>query len=76
MERSIWCLVKVSVSEEGTVSLESGDDKGVLARRTLQDLEVLDVGVFSVDIELDAGHGHIEKDAVVDLAKGRAVFLR
>lgn len=27
--------------------------------RTLQDLEVLEVGVFSIDIELDPRHGHI-----------------
>lgn len=39
---------------------------------TLQDLEVLDVGIFGVDVELDAGHGHIAKNAVVYLAEGGA----
>lgn len=36
----------------------------------LQDLEVLDVGVFGVDVEFDARHGDVEVDAVVDLAEG------
>lgn len=27
--------------------------------RTLQNLEVLKVGIFGVDIELDPGHGHV-----------------
>ena len=33
-----------------------------------QDLEVLKVLVFGGCIELDAAHGKIEEDAVVDLA--------
>lgn len=36
---------------------------------TLQDLEVLYIRVFGVDVELDAGHGHIVKNAIVDLAE-------
>lgn len=33
---------------------------GVTARgRTLEDFEVLQVGVFTVDVELDPGHGHV-----------------
>lgn len=36
---------------------------------TLQDLEVLDVGVLGVDVELDARHGHVAEDAVEHLAK-------
>lgn len=43
--------------------------------RTLQDLEVLDVGIFGVDVELDARHGHVEEDAVVHLAEGGAVVV-
>lgn len=39
----------------------------------MQDLEVLNVGIFSVDVELDARHGHITEDAVVDLAEGGSV---
>lgn len=36
---------------------------------TLQDLEVLNVGIFGVHIELDASHGDIAEDAVEHLAK-------
>lgn len=36
---------------------------------TLQDLEVLYVGIFRVHVELDSGHGHVHEDAVVDLAE-------
>lgn len=36
---------------------------------TLQDFEVLDVGVLGVDVELDASHGEIAEDAVEHLAK-------
>lgn len=39
---------------------------------TLQDLEIRDVCIFSVDVELDTGHRHVEEDAVVDLAEGSA----
>jgi len=41
-------------------------------RLTLKDFEVLNVGVLAIHVELDAGHGHVEEDAVVDLAEGRA----
>lgn len=46
-----------------------------MAKPTLQDLEVLNVGIFRVDIELDAGHGHVKEDAVVDLAKGGTAMM-
>lgn len=36
---------------------------------TLQDLEVLDVGILGVHVELDASHGDIAEDAVEHLAK-------
>ena len=39
---------------------------------TLQDLKVLEVCVFGVDVELDAGHWDIKVDAVKDLAKSRS----
>lgn len=39
---------------------------------TLEDLEVLDIGVFRGHVELDAGHGNIAEDAVVNLAEGGA----
>lgn len=41
-----------------------------LAILTLQDLEILNVGIFGVDIELDTRHGHITKNAIVHLAEG------
>lgn len=43
--------------------------------RTLEDLEVLEVGVFSVDVELDTRHWDVEVDRVEDLAKSRSVAL-
>lgn len=36
---------------------------------TLQDLEILNVGIFGVDVELDTRHGHITKNAIVHLAE-------
>lgn len=41
---------------------------------TLQDLEVLYVGVLGVDVELDTGHGQVLENAVVNLAESRAVL--
>lgn len=38
--------------------------------RTLEDLEVLQICVFGIDIEFDPGHGNIEIDAVKNLAEG------
>lgn len=35
----------------------------------MQDLEILYVGIFGIDVELDARHGHVKKDAVVHLAE-------
>lgn len=42
-------------------------------RLTLQDLEVLQVGIFGVDVELDTSHWDIKIDAVEDLAQSRSV---
>ena len=42
----------------------------VFAEVVGEDLEVLEVGVFGVGVELDARHGDVEEDAVVDLAEG------
>lgn len=41
---------------------------------TLEYLEVLEVGVFGIDIELDSGHRDIKKDAVKDLAEGSTAW--
>ena len=41
-------------------------------RLTLQDLEILNVCPFRVDVKLDSGHGNVHEDAVEDLAEGRA----
>lgn len=41
-----------------------------MAARTLQDLEILNVGIFTVGVELDSGHGHVHVDAVEYLAEG------
>lgn len=40
---------------------------------TLQDLEVLDVCIFALDVELDTRHGHIEEDAVKDLTESGTI---
>lgn len=40
---------------------------------TLQDLEILNIGVFGVDVELHTRHGHIAKNAIVHLAEGGAI---
>lgn len=59
------------MGRDNTVGLEY-DDGWVL---TLQDLEVLYVGIFGVDVELDAGHGNICKDTVEYLTKSGSVSL-
>lgn len=41
---------------------------------TLKNLEVLDIGVFRVDVEFDSAHGNIEEDGIVDLTKRRSVI--
>lgn len=69
------CLV--NVSGRGGVSGSSADGVGGGRGRwrrqlTLKDLEVLNVGVLAIHVELDAGHGDVEEDAVVDLAEGSA----
>ena len=40
----------------------------------MQDLEILQICIFSIDVELDSGHRDIEVDAIKDLAESRAVF--
>jgi hypothetical protein len=45
--------------------------RGVLA---LQDLKILQVCVFGIDIKLDSGHRDIEINAVEDLAECRTAF--
>lgn len=40
---------------------------------TLQNLEVLYVGIFCVDVEFDSGHGDISENTVVHLAESRTV---
>lgn len=40
---------------------------------TLQNLEVLDVGVLGVDIKLHTRHRYVEEDAVEYLAEGSTV---
>lgn len=52
------------------------DEEGCGWRLTLQDLEVLDVCIFGVDVKFDSGHGHIEEDAVEDLAESGTVARR
>jgi len=42
------------------------------ALRTLQYLEVLYVGIFRIHVELDTRHGHVEEDAVENLAERSA----
>ena len=46
----------------------------VFAEGVAEDLEVLKISVFGVGVELDACHGEVEEDAVVDLAEGGAVI--
>lgn len=48
----------------------------VLAEGVAKDFEVLEIGIFGVHVELDAAHGHVKEDAVVDLAEGSAVGQR
>lgn len=56
------------------VKIKACGQRNVLGRGlTLEDLEVLDVGIFAVDVELYAGHGNVEEDAVVHLAERSAV---
>lgn len=48
----------------------------VLAEGVAKDFEVLEIGIFGVHVELDAAHGNVQEDAVVDLAEGSAVGQR
>ena len=49
-----------------------GSLNAVFAEGVGEDFEVLEVGVVGVGVEFDACHGHVEEDAVVDLAEGGA----
>lgn len=40
---------------------------------TLQDLKVLNVGIFCVDVELDARHWEVSENAVENLAQSGTV---
>lgn len=60
-ETVCW-VVKISFwgcwgEKHGAVGRKIGWDVG--GRRTLEDFEVLDVGVFGVDVELYSRHGHV-----------------
>lgn len=37
------------------------------SKRVLENLEVLYVGVFGVDVEFDSAHRHVEEDGIVHL---------
>ena len=41
--------------------------------RTLEDLEILQVGILGIDVKLHPGHWDIEVDTIEDLAESRAV---
>ncbi len=40
----------------------------------MQDLKILQVRVFGIDVELDSGHRDIEVNAVEDLAESRTAL--
>lgn len=40
----------------------------------MQDLKILQVCVFGIDVELDSGHRDIEVNTVEDLAESRTAF--
>ncbi len=42
---------------------------------TLQHLEILYVGIFRIDVELDPRHEHISEDAVEDLAESGSIAI-
>ena len=71
----MWCFVKVSSKREPPVRIPLGSRPCAGKAPTLQDLEILYVCILGIDVELDARHGNIEEDAVVDLAEGSAVFV-
>jgi hypothetical protein len=47
---------------------------GVEVERTLKDLKILKVCVFSIDVELHSSHRDIEINAVENLAQSRTMF--
>ncbi len=42
--------------------------------RTLEDLEILQISVFGIDVELDPCHRNIEVDTIKDLAESSTVL--
>ena len=61
-ERSIWCLVNVPVERGGEIMAQGGgkeEGKEEVGGVTLQDLEVLYVGILGVDVEFDPAHGYV-----------------
>ena len=41
---------------------------------TLENLEVLQIGIFGINVELDPSHGNIVIDAVEDLAESSTMI--
>lgn len=69
------CLAKLSEGrrqQAATGRARQGRSDRRRGELTLKNLEVLDVGIFCVDIELDSRHGDVEEDAVENLAEGGA----
>lgn len=82
MLRSIWWSLKHSVGAvsklyswklEGSVIWWYGGEEVGVVERTLEDLEVLEVRVLSVDVKLDTCHWDVHVDGVEDLAKSRSI---
>jgi len=65
--------VKVSVEAFSQIGLGRWEEDRLVAKLTLENLEVGDVRIFGVYVELYAGHGDIKEDAVVHLAESSAV---
>jgi len=47
---------------------------GMEGQHTLKDFEVLKVGIFRVDVELDSSHRNIKIDAVKNLTQSSSEF--
>ena len=41
----------------------------------MQDLKILQICVFGIDVELDPGHRYVEVDTIEDLAESRTALL-
>ena len=63
------------MKQSGERHVSTAPQTGLLieGQRTLEDLKVLQVCVFGIDIKLHPGHWYIEVDTVEDLAESRAV---